>query len=129
MKELIENGKIIKRQRLFKGLTQQNVCDFVELKIYEYSGVEQGNRKISYDKWLSIIDFLGIDNYEKDIILRNLEKAETLKKEKIILTNSQYSKMVEDLEKQKELTEHYKNKYNKLKNKLKNFVKSIDKIE
>ena len=129
MKELIENGKIIKRQRLFKGLTQQNVCDFVELKIYEYSGVEQGNRKISYDKWLSIIDLLGIDNYEKDIILRNLEKAETLKKEKIILTNSQYSKMVEDLEKQKELTEHYKNKYNKLKNKLKNFVKSIDKIE
>ena len=84
---------------------------------------------LSYDKWLSIIDFLGIDNYEKDIILRNLEKAETLKKEKIILTNSQYSKMVEDLEKQKELTEHYKNKYNKLKNKLKNFVKSIDKIE
>ena len=129
MKELIENGKIIKRQRLFKGLTQQNVCDFVELKIYEYSGVEQGNRKISYDKWLSIIDLLGINNYEKDIILRNLEKAETLKKEKIILTNSQYSKMVEDLEKQKELTEHYKNKYNKLKNKLKNFVKSIDKIE
>lgn len=129
MKELIENGKIIKRQRLFKGYTQQDVCDFVEMKIYEYSGAEQGNRKISYDKWLSIIDFLGIDNYEKDIILRNLEKAETLKKEKIILTNSQYSKMIEDLEKQKELTEHYKNKYNKLKNKLKNFVKSIDKIE
>lgn len=129
MKELIENGKIIKRQRLFKGLTQQNVCDFVELKIYEYSGVEQGNRKISYDKWLSIIDLLGIDNYEKDIILRNLEKAETLKKEKIILTNSQYLKMIEDLEKQKELTEQYRNKYNKLKNKLKNFVNSIDKFE
>lgn len=129
MKELIENGKIIKRQRLFKGLTQQNVCDFVELKIYEYSGVEQGNRKISYDKWLSIIDLLGIDNYEKDIILRNLEKAETIKKEKFVLTYSQYSKMISDLEKQKELTENYKNKYNKLKNKLKNFVNSIDKNE
>ncbi len=129
MKELIENGKIIKRQRLFKGLTQQNVCDFVELKIYEYSGVEQGNRKISYDKWLSIIDLLGIDNYEKDIILRNLEKAETLKKEKFVLTYSQYSKMVSDLDKQKELTEQYRNKYNKLKNKLKNFVNSIDKFE
>lgn len=129
MKELIENGKIIKRQRLFKGLTQQNVCDFVELKIYEYSGVEQGNRKISYDKWLSIIDLLGIDNYEKDIILRNLEKAETIKKEKVVLTYSQYSKMISDLEKQKELTENYKNKYNKLKNELKNFVNSIDKFE
>lgn len=129
MKELVENGKIIKRQRLFKGLTQQNVCDFVELKIYEYSGAEQGNRKIPYDKWLSIIDLLGIDNYEKDIILRNLEKAETTKKEKVVLTYSQYSKMVCDLEKQKELTEQYRNKYNKLKNKLKNFVKYIDKNE
>lgn len=129
MKELIENGKIIRRQRLFKGMTQQDVCDFIELKTYEYGRVEQGKKKLSYEKWLEIIDLLRIDNYEKDIILRNLEKAESLKKEKVVLTYSQYSKMLEDLEKQKAETKKYKEKYMKLKNNLFNFINSIDKVE
>ncbi len=73
-------GRTIRDRRIERGLTQQQVADWVGLKASTINGVEYGRHALALDKALTLIERLGITFEEIDAIPVSVaeERTETI---------------------------------------------------
>ncbi len=121
MKELVENGKILKGYRIKRGFTQYDVADFLGIPKTSYSNAEQGIKKLDIQYILELVDLFDISQADKNILVKNFELYENSKRTKVTISVREYEKMKTDIE-------HYKQLYKNEKKRVEKIKKTIDKI-
>ncbi len=121
MKQLAENGRILKEYRIKKGFTQHDTADFLGIPTTSYANSEQGKKRLDFQYIMELVDLFDIPEAEKNILIQNFDLYENSKKTKITISTREYDKLKADIE-------YYKQLYKNEQKRIEKIKKAIDKI-
>ena len=101
----------VKKIREYKGITRQEMADFLDISLSGYSKIEQGKVEVSINKFEKIAEYLGVDNYELCRARTDEDIACILKQEPVVKKedNADMLKQIKRQDKLIELLEKEKN--------------------
>ena len=101
----------VKKIREYKGITRQEMADFLDISLSGYSKIEQGKVEVSINKFEKIAEYLGVDKYELCRARTDEDIACILKQEPVVKKedNADMLKQIKRQDKLIELLEKEKN--------------------
>ena len=106
----------IKKQRLIKGLTQQQIAKKLEISVPTYSRIESGKTKLNFNFLKKICEALEIDYQDvlSSVIPTSSSKEIEQIKEEMLFIHEQLNRLNDLMEKQQEINKVMLEKLKKL---------------
>jgi len=103
----------VRKVREYKGITRQEMADFLDISLSGYSKIEQGKVEVSINKFEKIAEYLGVDNYELSRARTDEDIACILKQEPVEKKEDN-TDMLKQIKRQDQLIELLQKEINEL---------------
>ena len=117
----------VKKIREYKGITRQEMADYLDISLSGYSKIEQGKVEVSINKFEKIAEYLGVDNYELCRARTDEDIACILKQEPVVKKEDN-AEILKQIKRQDQLIELLEKEKNELRRENKILINENNKL-